>query len=133
MSEVVARPRWVLDGSYSAVRHVICPRAECVIWLDLPRLLVTYRVLRRAVMRSARRKALWYGNRDRWRDMLSTDPNTSTNCRLRLEALPGTTSSYVAATSASEWKSVPIVHLRSPRQVKDYLRTLGADQDHELR
>ena len=66
-NEFGAEAAGVAECSYSAVRHVIWPRAECVIWLDLPRLLVTYRVLRRTVMRWARRKALWNGNRDRWR------------------------------------------------------------------
>jgi hypothetical protein len=42
--EIVDQPQWVVDGSYSAVRHVIWPRAECVIWLKRPSLLVTHRV-----------------------------------------------------------------------------------------
>ena len=67
------QPSWVIDGSYSTVRHVIWPRAECIVWLDLPRPLVTYRVLRRTVVRCATRQELWNGNRDRWRDLLSTN------------------------------------------------------------
>jgi adenylate kinase family enzyme len=130
--EVVAQPRWVLDGSYSAVRHVIWPRVDCVIWLDLRCLLATYRVLRRTVMRCVRREELWNGNRDRWRDLLSTNPNTST-VAAAWKRYPEQRARWAAATSATEWKSVPIVHLRSPRQVKDYLGILDADQDHELR
>jgi adenylate kinase family enzyme len=78
VQEAAARPTWVIDGSYSAVRHVIWPRADCIVWLDLPRPLVTYRVLRRTVVRCATRQELWSGNRDRWRDLLSTDPRQST-------------------------------------------------------
>ena len=77
VAEVANQPSWILDGSYSAVRHVVWPRADCVVWIDLPRLLVTYRVFRRTVHRYATRQELWNGNRDRWQDMFSTDPETS--------------------------------------------------------
>ncbi len=123
--EVAERPSWVIDGSYSAVRHVIWPRAECVVWLDLPRLLVTYRVLRRTVVRCATRTELWNGNRDRWRDMFSTDPLTST-VAAAWKRYPEQRARYVAATADPRWTTLSIVHLRSRRQVEDYVRDLGA-------
>jgi adenylate kinase family enzyme len=124
VQEAAARPSWVIDGSYSAVRHVIWPRAECIMWLDLPRPLVTYRVLRRTVVRCAIRQELWNGNRDRWRDLLSTDPRKST-VAAAWKRYPEQRARYAAATQDPAWQAVSIVHLRSSHEVKSYLR--GAD------
>src|SRR5688572_15646680 len=74
VAEVAAQPSGVLDGSYSAVRHVIWPRAECVVWLDLPRLLVTSQVFRRTGDVAPPDRSCGTATVTRWRDMLSTDP-----------------------------------------------------------
>jgi adenylate kinase family enzyme len=128
VAEVAAQPSWVLDGSYSAVRHVIWPRAECVVWLDLPRLVVTSRVFRRTVRRCAIRQELWNGNRDRWRDMLSTDPNTST-VAAAWKRYPEQRARYAAATADPRWKAMMIVHLRSSREVREYVRRFDPARD----
>jgi len=120
VQEVAARPSWVIDGSYSAVRHVIWPRAECIVWLDLPRLLVTYRVLRRSVVRCATRQELWNGNRDRWRDLLSTDPRKSA-VAAAWKRYTEQRARYTAAAADPTWQAVPIVQLRSPHEIKSYL------------
>ena len=127
VEEVAAWPTWVLDGSYSAVRHVIWPRAECVVWLDLPRSLVTYRVLRRTVVRCATRQELWNGNRDRWRDLLSSDPRKST-VAAAWKRYPEQRARYAAATEDPRWHTVSVVHLRSTREVTRYLRALDPAQ-----
>lgn len=57
VAEAAARDAWVMDGNYSAHLDLRLPRAEAVIWLDLPR----YVYFSRAVWRSIRN----YGrNRD---------------------------------------------------------------------
>ena len=127
VEEVVAGPSWVIDGSYSAVRHVIWPRAECVVWLDLPRLLVTSRVLRRTVIRCATRQELWNGNRDRFRDMLSADPKKST-VAAAWKRYPEVRDRCEAATNDPRWHALSFVRLRSPREVRVYLRELENDR-----
>jgi adenylate kinase family enzyme len=127
VEELAAQPTWVIDGSYSAVRHVIWPRAECVVWLDLPRSLVTYRVLRRTVVRLATRQELWNGNRDRWRDLLSTHPSTST-VAAAWKRYPEQRARCAAGTEDPRWHTVSIVHLRSRREVTSYLQALDPAQ-----
>ena len=127
VEEAAARPSWIIDGSYSAVRHLIWRRAECVVWLDLPRVLVTYRVLRRTVVRCARRQELWNGNRERWRDLLSTDPGKST-VAAAWKRFPELRDRYEAATRDPRWQALSFVHLRSPHEVKAYLRNFENDQ-----
>jgi adenylate kinase family enzyme len=38
---------WVVDGNYSKAQHVIWPRADTLIWLDYPLLLILRRLLAR--------------------------------------------------------------------------------------
>jgi adenylate kinase family enzyme len=123
VEDIVARPSWVIDGSYSSVRHLIWQRAECAVWLDLPRLLATSRVLRRTVRRLAARQELWNGNRDRWRDLLSIDPRTST-VAAAWRCYPEQRARYDAAVGDPQWHALSVVHLRSRRDVAAYLRGL---------
>jgi len=50
IAEASARDAWVMDGNYTAGLDLRLPRAEAVIWLDLPR----YVYFTRAVWRSLR-------------------------------------------------------------------------------
>lgn len=50
VAEAAARDAWVMDGNYSAHLDLRLPRAEVVVWLDLPR----YVYFTRAVWRSVR-------------------------------------------------------------------------------
>jgi adenylate kinase family enzyme len=50
VAQAAARDAWVMDGNYSADLDLRLPRAEAVIWLDLPR----YIYFPRAVWRSIR-------------------------------------------------------------------------------
>lgn len=77
LAHVVAEDSWIVDGNYSAVADLVWARAQCVIWLDLPRPLVMRRLLRRTLTRMARREELWHGNRERWSNLTSLDPQRS--------------------------------------------------------
>jgi adenylate kinase family enzyme len=55
---------WVVDGNYSAVRELLWLRADTVVWLDLPRWLVEWQVVRRSLARWIGRIELWNGNRE---------------------------------------------------------------------
>jgi len=55
-------PRWVIEGNYAPVRELLWARADTIVWLDLPRLLIEYRVIRRSFVRWLTREQLWNGN-----------------------------------------------------------------------
>jgi hypothetical protein len=57
-------PAWVVDGNYAAVRELLWSRADTVVWLDLPRWIVEWRVVRRSLVRWVARTDLWNGNRE---------------------------------------------------------------------
>src|ERR1700744_3085931 len=77
VSEAVAGDGWVIDGNYSAVRDIVWARADTVVWLDLPRRTVMRRIIWRTLRRIAGRIELWNGNRERWRNFFTLDPQES--------------------------------------------------------
>jgi adenylate kinase family enzyme len=68
---------WVVDGNYGAVRTLVWDRADTVVWLDLPRRTVTRRIILRTIHRAITRAELWNGNRERWRNVFSLNPERS--------------------------------------------------------
>ena len=72
-----AADSWVIDGNYSAVRQLVWARADTVVWLDLSKRTVMRRIIWRTFRRVASREELWNGNRERWRNFFSLDPQES--------------------------------------------------------
>jgi adenylate kinase family enzyme len=68
-----ARETWVIDGNYSATRDLVWARADTIVWLDLPRRVVMWRVISRTARRLVSREVLWSGNRESLRTALSRD------------------------------------------------------------
>ena len=75
-----ARDGWVIDGNYSKVLPLVWDRADTVAWLDLPKRTVMRQVTWRTVRRVAGRQELWNGNRERWRNFFSWNPEQSVIC-----------------------------------------------------
>lgn len=69
--------RWVVDGNYAVFRDLVWGAADSIIWLDLPRRVVIRSLVQRSLRRLVTRETLWNGNRERWREVLSTDPERS--------------------------------------------------------
>ena len=49
VTELIARPSWVMDGNYASTFDIRVPRATTIIWLDAPRWLCLLRVTRRVL------------------------------------------------------------------------------------
>lgn len=62
VERATCEPRWVIEGNYAPVREHLWARADTIVWLDLPRLIVEYRVVRRSFLRWWNREELWNGN-----------------------------------------------------------------------
>src|SRR3954451_4701681 len=52
-SAAIAGDRWVTDGNKRAVRDLVWPRADTVVWLDYPLVVSLWRLARRARRRTA--------------------------------------------------------------------------------
>ena len=68
---IVEQEAWVIDGSYrSKIGSLVLDHADTVVWIDLPRRVWLPRLVRRTVLRVARREELWNGNRESLRTAL---------------------------------------------------------------
>jgi adenylate kinase family enzyme len=56
--------KWVVAGNYSAVRDILWLRATHIVWLNLNRRVILYRVLKRTIRRILLRIELWNGNKE---------------------------------------------------------------------
>jgi len=65
--------RWVVEGNYSKARPIIWSRADTLVWLDYPFLLVISRLLKRTFLRAFRGDVCCNGNRESWRLAFSRD------------------------------------------------------------
>jgi adenylate kinase family enzyme len=114
---------WVADGNYAPVREMLWSRADTVVWLDLPRLLVEWQVVRRSFLRWLEGTELWNGNREpsprAW-----LDPEHPV--RWSWEHHAERTARYSARFADPAWSHVRRVRLRSRRDVRDFLAGVPA-------
>src|SRR5579875_46888 len=121
VEEVSARaeePRWVTEWQYQTVRELLADRADLLVWLDLPRALVMWRVIRRTIARAVLRTELWNGNREPpLRTILSDEEHiirwawqTHDRCLPRI------------GETLTRRPELPVVRLRSRGEIERWLR-----------
>jgi adenylate kinase family enzyme len=115
---------WVVDGNYFEIvtREVVWPRADTVVWLDLPRPLVMRQLVGRTTRRIVRREVLWNGNRESWRNLLRRDDRNVlrwawTSHQVNRERFG----------HAIEHLDASVVRLRSRVDVRDFIDGLCGD------
>lgn len=64
VERATAGPRWIVAGNYGAVRDLVWPRAQTIVWLDYAFPTVLGRLTVRTVRRAVTREVLWNGNRE---------------------------------------------------------------------
>lgn len=112
--------RWIVDGNYSAVRHLLWSRADTVVWLDLARTTTLRRVLLRTGGRVLRRVELWNGNRERWQTVL----RASHPIRWTWQTHEAHRAAYEARIADPQWSRLRVVRLRSGAAVQRWLHQL---------
>ena len=122
LAGVVALPRWVADGNYaSRVSGVLWPRADLIVWLDLPLRVVLPRIVRRTVRRIRQRTELWSGNRERWGALVGRGSLLwwAVTSRRRYRAV------FPVLLAGVERAGVRVVRLRSTAAVEQWLAEQG--------
>jgi adenylate kinase family enzyme len=128
VADGLAGPHWVVDGNYRKVADLTQMRADTIVWLDLSRMLVTWRVLRRSLVRVVRRQRLWHGNRESLRRILSRDPERSIVV-WTWQQHPKYRARYEAQMNESIWARAHVVRLRSRGEVRAWSAGVGRSPD----
>lgn len=121
VAAAVSDDRWVADGNYGGVRDLVWGRANTLIWLNYPILLVLWRLWWRTWRRMLRREPLWNGNRERFgtqffsRSSLFWWVLTSYRRRRR---------EFSALLRSPAYRHLSVFRFRHPRQAHAWLATV---------
>lgn len=119
-----AQERWITDSlGYSEVVDLLWDRADTVVWLDFPRWLCEWRVVRRSIVRGLFRRPLWNGNRESLTRMFR-DPEhpvrwTWTHYDAKRQLV-------LDRMADPRWAHITVIPLRSPTQLTHWLRQRDA-------
>ena len=116
-----AQESWVMDGSYALVRSLIWPRADAIIWTDLDRAAVMRQVIWRSLRDWATRREVVPGSRERLRNFL--EPWHPIRWAWRQHARMRESERQSLEDAA--WAHLDIRHLRSRREIDDFLARLA--------
>jgi adenylate kinase family enzyme len=121
--EATAGERWVVDGNYAAVRDIVWPRAELIVWLDYSIVRIYARLLRRTTRRIVTREELWSGNRERFRTgFMSKDSLFLWALQTHWKRRRG----YPAQLAQPEHAHLLVFRARSPRETEAMKRRIAA-------
>jgi len=113
-------PAWVTDGNYSFCRDIIWSRAQAVIWLDYPLLLILWRLWWRTWRRVLQREYLWGTNYERlWPQLFSRESIfwwaiQTFNRRKKI---------YTNLFASNKYAHLKMYHFKSPRETEAWLHS----------
>jgi adenylate kinase family enzyme len=116
----IAGDRWVTDGNKSAVRDLVWPRADTVIWLDYPLVVSLWRLGRRALWRTSALTAQ-AAETDRKARLLRQLLSAAKGVLTALRSHKGQRREYPRMFAKQENQHLAVVRLRSPRATRDWL------------
>ncbi|MFF5176281.1 hypothetical protein ACFY3U_27165 [Micromonospora sp. NPDC000089] len=109
---------WVTERQYDSVRDHLADLADLLVWLDLPRIIVMRRVVRRTLTRRLRRQRLWSGNVEPPLRTLLTDRDHIVRWAWKTHS----TTAVRVADLLTRRPCLPIVRLRSSAATDHWLR-----------
>jgi energy-coupling factor transporter ATP-binding protein EcfA2 len=119
-SAAIAGDRWVTDGNKSAVRDLVWPRADTIVWLDYPLVVSLWRLGRRALWRTSVLKAQT-GERDGNAGLPRQFLLAAKGVLTALRSHKGQRREYPRMFAKQENQHLAVVRLRSPRATRDWL------------
>jgi adenylate kinase family enzyme len=112
----VAAERWILDGNFGSTQHLVLSAADTVVWLDIPRAICAYRVIKRLIA--------YHGK---------TRPDLPAGCPEKLDfeflewvlTFPEQGRPRIIAKLAQRPPDQRLIVLRNPADVAQFKRDLG--------
>lgn len=114
VASAIEEDRWVTDGNKRAVRDLVWPRADTIIWLDYPFVVSLWRLGRRALHRTASIRTQAAGT-GRKRDVPHQLIVAASGVLTALRSHTGQRREFPRLFEAAENQHLAVVRLRSPR------------------
>ena len=121
VADAVAGDGWVVDGNYSSVRDLVWQRADTVVWLDLSRPTVMWRLVARTLRRIATGEELWNENREQWRYLFRRDESIIAWAWTQHAKYHHR---YAAAAADPAYGHLTFVRLGSGAEIDQFLRSI---------
>ena len=123
-SQAVAGERWVIDGNKKALRDLVWPRADTVVWLDYPFAVSVWRLAKRMLWRTSvlkERTTGTTGSSGLVRQLLAAARGVLT----ALRSHRGQRRTYPLLFAQPQHQHLAVVRLRSPRATQRWLERVG--------
>jgi adenylate kinase family enzyme len=115
--------KWIVAGNYRAVRDLIWPRAEALIWLDYPFRTVFCQLTRRSVRRWWTRELLWGTNYEPlWIHLKLWSKESLYNWLI--QTYWRRKKEYTALLSQPEHQHLAVIRLNHPKETEVWLEQL---------
>lgn len=116
-------PAWVVAGNYHVVRDIVWAKADAIIWLDYPLLIVFWQLTRRTFTRWWTQELLWGTNRENlwghfkfWSEESLFHWLFKTYWRRKRE--------YPKLFSLPEYRHLKVIHFKHPVETSEWLKRL---------
>lgn len=115
VEDLIKKDEWIMDGNFGGTMETRMERCDTVIWLDLPRTVCTYRILKRTVK---------FWNKSR--------PDMAKGCRERFDweftkyvwNFPRVTKPKIEAR-LEKFKHFDLFHLKSDKEMEEFLQKVS--------
>ncbi|MDC1175487.1 hypothetical protein OAT67_08815 [Bacteriovoracaceae bacterium] len=114
---------WIVDGNYSRTRHLTWPKADTIIWIDLPFWKTIYQNVSRSVKRAISQEELWpnTGNKESFSRMFSKE----SIILWLLKTYKKNRKRYLKAMELEEFSHINFIRLRSRKEIDSFLKGLS--------
>lgn len=127
VTEVVAKPAWVLDGNYSRTQPIKWENADTIIWVDYSFPRTFYQALKRAITRIINGTELWEGtgNRESFRQ---TFMSRDSILIWTLKGFRKNKRRYEIIMNSPDYQHIRFVRLRNPEEAEAFIEQVTAEQ-----
>ena len=117
---------YVIDGNYTRTQNIKWKQIDTIIWLDLPFHINFYRSVKRALHRVFTQQPLWINsnNTESFKSLLSRDSIVFWMVKTHRK----NREKYLKILNDPQYSDIQFIHLRSTRQMHQFLNGLKNDK-----
>jgi adenylate kinase family enzyme len=112
---------WVIHGNYNKVKDLTWGNAKTIIWLDYPKSIVMWRVIKRSLLRILKNETLWAGNKESFKKTFFSKDSIILWAWQTYELRR---KQYTELIQDPQYKHIQVIHFRNPGDAEGFLNLL---------